>query len=511
MSSFLVRGRHLIPSADEESVIAEGAVLVRAGSIVEIGSYGELAKRYPQEEVIGSNEHIVMPGLVNAHHHIGLTPFQLGAPDLPLELWLIARLTARNVDPYLDTLYSAFEMIESGVTTVQHLDSLRRGPISAWPERARAVLKAYEDIGMRTSYAFGIRDQNQIVCGPDHEFVSSLPNDIRARVQDWLDGMRIDFDEYMAILYEELYPRTANNRAEKLRLWMAPTNLHWCSDELLMRCKDVASRYQAGIHIHLLETPYQKQYAQRRFSRTAVHHLHDLGFLGPEVTLGHAVWATDEDMDIIAATGTCVCHNASSNLRLRSGIAPINRMRDRGIRVAIGLDEAGINDDRDMMQELRLVKNIHREPGHDRRVPTASEVLDMATRHGAYTTGFGERIGVLEPGRGADLVLMHLRNIARPYLDDDVPIVDALIHRGRSVDVDTVIIAGEVVMKDRQFTRVDKDAVLQEIEASLGKKLSEEERERRTLSRELFPSVRRFYDDWDTPEGGSLYTPNQRD
>src|SRR5438477_6767057 len=155
MGSSLILGKYIIAKTsgrDGATVVEDGAVFQRDGTIVDVGPAAELSRRHRADRVLGSSDHVVLPGFVNSHHHVGLTPLQLGSPDLPLELWLASRIAARDVDPYLDTLYSAFEMIESGVTTVQHLHGMRWGPISAWPGRARRVLDAYRDIGMRTSY-----------------------------------------------------------------------------------------------------------------------------------------------------------------------------------------------------------------------------------------------------------------------------------------------------------------------------------------------------------------------
>lgn len=514
MPSSLIRGRCVIVGVterDEAVVVEDGAVFQRDGTIVEVGPYAELAARHRPDETLGSPAHVVLPGFVNGHHHVGLTPFQLGSPDYPLELWLASRVAARDVDPYLDTLYSAFEMLESGVTTVQHLQGARHGPVAAWPDRARAVLRAYRDVGMRVSYAFGFRDQCHIVYGDDEAFVRSLPADLRDDVRAWLDGVRLGFDDWARELFTALHEEHGRNRAERVRIWLAPANLHWCSDAALLGVKELARRHGAGIHIHLLETVYQKLYARRRFGVSALRHLHDLGFLGPEVTLGHGVWLTEEDLDLVAATGTAVCTNASSNLRLQSGIAPLDAWTARGIPVAIGLDEAGLNDDRDMLQEQRLVLKLHRTPGHDQPVPTAARVFRMATAGGARTTGFGDRIGALEAGRAADLVLMRLAGIETPYLDPAVPILDAVLHRGKSADVETVVIAGEVVMRERRFTRVDKDAALGELAAALRVPLRPGEARRRELARRLLPEVRRFYADWRPDTGAPWYTVNQRD
>ena len=307
-----------------------------------------------------------------------------------------------------------------------------------------------------------------------------------------------------------LYDGYGRNQGELVRIWLAPINLERCSDPLLRRCKEWASSYGMGIHLHPLETPCQKLYAQRRFNKTAVAHLNDIGFLGPELTLGHGVWITERDIEIMRQTNVSVCHNASSNLRLASGIAPVAQLIERGVPVALGIDEAGLNDDRDMLQEMRLVKHLHRVPGLDRTQPTAVQVFRMATENGAHATGFGQQIGSLEPGKRADLVLLDDRRITEPYLDSEVPVIDAVIHRAMSTDVDTVIIAGEVVLKDRRFTKVDKPAVLQELAESLRVPLEPTARARRRLSNALFPHVLRFYDDWQLEPGEPFYRMNSR-
>ena len=159
MASSLIRGKYVIARATSRtnvSVIEDGAVFQRDGTIVEIGPHQDLAAKYQPDTIVGSAGHVVMPGFVNSHHHVGVTPFQLGSPDYPLELWFASRMATRNVDPYLDTLYSAFEMLECGITTVQHLHGLRIAPIARVQAVAEQVLKAYEDIGMRVSYSYGL-------------------------------------------------------------------------------------------------------------------------------------------------------------------------------------------------------------------------------------------------------------------------------------------------------------------------------------------------------------------
>ena len=161
----------------------------------------------------------------------------------------------------------------------------------------------------------------------------------------------------------------------------------------------------------------------------------------------------------------------------------------------MGLDEAGINDDKDILQEMRLVLRLHRVPGMDDTVPTPAEVLRMATEHGATTTPYGAHLGTLEPGKGADMVVMNWKHIAYPYLDQDVPVVDAIVQRAKTHGVETVLIAGETVLRDGRFTRVDKHAAEEELARRLREPLKPHEEKRRDISRRLFPHAKQFYVD----------------
>jgi cytosine/adenosine deaminase-related metal-dependent hydrolase len=201
----------------------------------------------------------------------------------------------------------------------------------------------------------------------------------------------------------------------------------------------------------------------------------------------------------VAETGTCICHNCSSNFRLRSGVAALNRFEAKGINTAIGLDEAGINDDRDMLQELRMVLRAHRVPGMDDDVPTVSQVFRMATSGGAKTTPYGDSIGTLAEGKAADLVLIDWNAIAYPYLDEETPLLDAVVQRAKSQAVSTVMCDGEVIYADGKFTRVDRDGALKALHDDLQKALSDDEVERRKLSKALLPHVRNFYKSYYDP------------
>jgi cytosine/adenosine deaminase-related metal-dependent hydrolase len=258
--------------------------------------------------------------------------------------------------------------------------------------------------------------------------------------------------------------------------------------------------------MHLVETPYQKQYARRRGDGgSAVDFIERFGLLGPKTTLGHAVWLSEGDLDKLAATHTSVCHNCSSNFRLRSGVLPLNRLEARGINTAIGLDDVGINDDQDILQEMRMVLRAHREPGMDDRVPTMAQVFRMATSGGAQTTPYAAEIGTLEIGKAADMVLIDWKQISYPYLDSETPVLDAVIQRAKMQGVQTVIVAGEIVYQDGKFTRLDRDAALAQLADILKRPLTDEEMERRRLAKAVFPYVKSFYDGYYNPDASEPY------
>ncbi|MEO0821475.1 MAG: amidohydrolase family protein [Pseudomonadota bacterium] len=499
MTASIVRGRHVITRTlcrHRWEQIDDGAVLVEAGKVRAIGPFAALRAAHPGLPVHGDGRQVVLPGFVNGHHHIGLTPVQLGSPDMPLELWFVTRLVCRAVDLYLDTLYSAFQMIASGVTTVQHIHGWVPGRLDAVTAGANEVIRAYRDIGMRVSYSFGLRDQNRLVYMDDAAFVKLLPEELQPPVERHFARFGMALDDFFT-MFETLH---AQHRAEeRVGIQLAPANLHWCSDPALERLADCSARYDAPLHMHLVETALQKEYARRRSGGTALEHIDRFGLLGPRMTLGHGVWLTQSDIERVAETGTHICHNCSSNFRLRSGVGPLNMWEALGVNTAMGMDEAGINDDRDMLQEMRLVLNAHRVPGMDDSVPTMAQVLRMATAGGAATTAFRGRIGTLEEGQGADLVLIDWEKLAYPYLDPAVPVLDAVIHRAKAEGVTMVMCAGEVIYEAGRFTRVDRAAALEALRRDLTRALTEEEVERRGLAKALLPHVEKFYEGYFDP------------
>ena len=356
---------------------------------------------------------------------------------------------------------------------------------------------------MRACYSIALRDQNRLVYQNDQLFTESVPEELRPALRRFFERFTLPLNEQVAV-FEALHAELADDA--RIRLQIAPSNLHWLSDEALERANELSVRYRLPLHMHILETPYQKEYARRRTGGSAVAYLERFGLLDNRLTIGHGVWMTDADIVQCAEHGVKICHNCSSNFRLKSGIAPVNKFLSKGIPVCLGIDEAGINDDRDMLQEMRLVLRAHREPGIDAPQPSAADVFRMATEYGAATTPFGNLIGSLRPGAEADLVILDYQKITHPYQHEDTPLIDVILFRAKSSAVETVMVSGDIIYDKGRFTHIDRDQVLSAIQESLASPLTLAEQGRRELSESIFPHVKAFYDRWLPEEPGAPHT-----
>ncbi len=183
-------------------------------------------------------------------------------------------------------------------------------------------------------------------------------------------------------------------------------------------------------------------------------------------------------------------------------------MLDRGINVALGMDSLSLNDDEDMLQDMRLCANLHRTPGLGQPSPTAGQLLNMVTVNGAKATLFSDQIGTLEKGKRADIILVNLESIAEPYLDPELDILNVLLARGKASDIDTVMIDGEIVLRDRKHTRINKGEIVARLREELSRDLGPSEIERARLAQELQPYILGFYKDWKEPAARPHYHYN---
>ena len=516
MATSLIRGRYVICEAGSEAggsrVISDGAVLQRDGVIETVGTYDELRDRQV-DEVIGGPGFLVMPGLTNSHHHgRGVSTFQLGNTDGCLEPWIVEGWGRRPVDWQLITLYTAIQMIKSGTTTVMY--NHPRTPTEGLTGESEDVLSGFGGAGMRTAFSVYYRGQNRVVYYNDDAFLSSLPTDLADAVRGYLGATDMSEDDYFSFFESFRESHGAEASGGLVSVLLSPSNVQWASDEFFFRTKEYAARFGAAVHMHLVESWYQKEFGIRTWGKTPVAHLADLGFLGPELSCAHSVWLTEGDIELLADAGTTVCHNPSSNLRLKNGIAPVNAMLSGGVNVALGTDSTAINDDDDMLQEMRLASKLHRQPGLERPALDTHQALRLATANAARPTGFEGRIGVLEPGRYADIVLLDWDAMTAPYFegsgDPGADAVNAVVYRGKSAHVDTVLINGEVVLRDGKSVKADEEAIAAELRQQLARPIEPETLATRQMAARLLPHIHRFYDDWSIPADGPHYLYNGR-
>ena len=489
--SYLVTGEFVLTMRDgagPNGVIRDGAVYVSESAIVDVGEFKHLRARYPGATVIGSSCFWVMPGFVNAHQHgKGVTNFQLGGFDESFELSRVRGAPQAKVPPYLDTLYAGLRMIESGITTTFHYNASRNPDV--YESDVRERLRAYSDTGLRVSFGLDIRNRNHLVYGDD-QFVAALPNELKAMAQERARSRTADPKTYFRIA-EQLDRELNGTSKGRMKLCLAPAGPQWCTEDLLQSIREFADARGLGIQIHALETKYQRAYFLRNYGKSAIQWLDELGFLTPRVSLAHGVWLAERDIALVAERGCAVVHNPSSNLRLKSGIAPIAAFHAAGIPLALGLDSSALNDDMDMLQEMRLSANLQRVPGVTSEVLSLEDIFAAGTRSGSQILGWGNTCGTLEPGKEADLILVDTERLKGAFLSAAQNPIDALIYRGRSNDVDTVMIAGEIVYHGKKHRRLDSQSLAKQLRACV------EPSQRDPFDEQLLPHMIHYYASWD--------------
>lgn len=513
MTRTLLRGRYVVTDPSllpDAGLIEDGGVLVAGDTVEAVGPFAALAAVHPDAVVIGSDRHMVMPGLVNAHHHgRGLASVRLGVLDDTLERWMLDWFAQAPLDVYLDTLYANLRLIRSGVTTVIHSGYARvPGRLEA---ETRAAIAAYADAGLRVGYAVGFEDRLSPVHDDGGRFLASLPDGLAARARAaFAPASMGEVEDYFALM-DHLCEDYGDDAL--VTFLYSPSWPIWCSDEFLARTAMAARKNGLGVHTHALESPLERAWIERRHGESVVVRLHNLGLLGPRTSLAHGTWMSEDDIALCAATGTSVCHNASSNLRLHNGIAPVARMLAAGIAVGIGMDSYALNGDDDLWQEMRLVAALHRQPAGApfAPYPTAADVLRMATVGGARASTIKLGLGTLLAGSAADAVLLDFDGLSRPYLDPRVPPIDALIALARPRHVETVMIAGRVVLEQGQFRGIDEAGVEEQLASIAARGFDPGQKDFAALMDDLKPHIARYYEMWpDEPRFDSFYRVNRR-
>jgi len=488
----LIKGKYVIPAYDQ-SPIENGCMMVDGNKIAEVGRYDDLIGRYKGVEEIGDGSQLIIPGLVNAHSHgRGVSDFQRGGIDNTLETWLWSTRTYIPISTYNDVQFSAARLIESGVTTTMH-NHILRDPILYEAEFSEAI-KAYLDIGMRVNFCPAIRNQNPFVYGDNNGFLKILPEEVRRILLPPPDSRAFSEDRYLKTVSD----LNAQFGSERVRISYGPLAPQWCTDELLKKIKEEADKKGVEIHIHVLQTILQKIYGLKTYGKSLIEHMEEIGLLGKNLSIGHCVFPTLKDIDILAKSGASVSHHPSCNLRERNGVSPVYQMIQRGVRIGIGLDGKGINDDDDFLQEMRMCYLLHRLASHELDSPYLSsrDIFRMATVNGAGMLGFGDQIGRLEKGRRADIVLIDLDRILQPYVDPRQDLFDVSLYRAKGSDVNTVMIDGDIVMRNRKLLPIDKKGLSQRIGEQASREWTPQEKAFREAVQTLREYLRTYYEKW---------------
>jgi cytosine/adenosine deaminase-related metal-dependent hydrolase len=409
----------------------------------------------------GARGGLVMPALVNAHDHARVArASQPGGVGAALEAWLPYLALIPSVDPWLASAV-AFGRTARGGAGAAMAHYTRVQGLTDYVTEAKAVAKAARDVGVRIGFAVNLRDVNPLVYADEPAMLARLSPQAadvtRARF------MRPPMPPAEQVALAEAV--AAAVEGDLVTVQLGPAGPQWCSDELLALIAERSAATGRRVHMHLLETEAQRRWADATHPGGLLPHLDRLGLLSPRLSVAHGVWLRPAEMDLLAERGVTVVTNASSNLGLASGVAPVREMLARGVRVAIGLDGMALDEDEDALREMRLDWLLHRGWGH---APSLSPdgLIAMATANGRFAVT-GEAGAALTPGAPADLLTLDWAGLSAELIEDDVPPFDLLVARATARHVRDLHVAGRAVVQDGRVTGVDLPALEAELLAAL--------------------------------------------
>ena len=494
----LVRGKYVFTG---DTVLEDGAVAIENDTVCAVGAWETMQQTYRDAIVEGGDDFWVIPGLVNAHHHSnGVSNLLQGLDDDFLEPWLLGLVhTLRSQNPKLRTLLSIAYLLKTGVTSVVDVATVG-GTVEDCCKDLEECLEAYQEAGIRVAVAAGVTFESNFVHCQDEEFIANLPKDLQQKVTSLLLPTQQELktmvtpDEYISMM-RSLVTRYKNH--SRIDVWFGPPGPQWVGDDVLVNIAGAAQELGTQIQTHAMESLTEKSVGPRFHGKSMATHLNDLGVLGPKFSIAHGTWVTQDDIGILSTTKACISHNPSSNLRLRAGVAPLNAMLEGEVTVGLGMDGNTIGDDEDMFAEMRLAAHLHRNPQWNSSAPTYKDIFDMATVGGAALMGKEKTIGKLAAGYKADLVMVKSERFTWPWVAPEADPLHLLMLRAKALDVDTVIIGGEVVLRNGVPTKFDMRAVGQELAAELD--AQSQFKEKQELVSALRPHLIRWYEQWQQP------------
>jgi 5-methylthioadenosine/S-adenosylhomocysteine deaminase len=454
-SQTLIRGAKILAIDEAHGTEPfDGDILIEGAAIKAIGPD---LQAEPGADVIEGRGKLVMPGLINSHTHSSETFLRGRYQGMPLEVWLLyaypllmnGAIGKRLL--YLRSLLLAMESLRNGVTTF--CDDFFDPPAHDL-DRLGTVFQAYEDAGIRANVSSAVMNIHTLDALPFARQV--MPQ----ALQDELDfGPPITAEAYID------YCRSAfsslHGRAGRLNFMIAPSAPQRCTRELMLACMDLAVDKGVPFHTHVLETKTQAVTGHELYGKTLVAYMHDLGLLKRNTTFAHSVWVSDDDMALMGAAGMSIAHNAVSNQKLGAGISPIRRLLDAGVTIGLGTDGVSSNDTSRIFDVMRVAGLIHSVSGPDySRWVRAEDILRMATIGGARSAMLETVTGSLEPGKAADLLILNLNSYAFMPFNDAAK---HLVYSENGASIETVMVAGRIVMQAGRLTTVDEEAIFAEI------------------------------------------------
>src|SRR5579859_249372 len=421
----IVSGGTIVSMDAKRVIYDEGSIAIQGDTIVAVGSRAEVDAKYSSEQKIDGKGKLILPGFINGHTHVPMTLFRGLHDDVTLNDWLykyIFPAEAKNVNEEFvrwGTRLAAAEQIRAGVTTF-------------------ADMYYFEDAVAEETKAAGMRG----VLG--ETFIDFPAPDNKSEAE--------------MLAYTEKFLKRWQGDA-LIHAAPAPHSIYTCSKKTLQDAAALARKYHAPILIHVAEMKKEWDDSQKTNGMSPVQYLRKIGVLGPDVVAAHCIFVDEADRKMLAERGVGCVHNPSSNMMIASGVAPVPEERAAGIAVGLGTDgPAGSNNDLDLMEEIDLAAKLAKISKMDPLALGAKDVVAMATIDGARAIHMGKEIGSLEAGKKADLILISLDEPnAVPMYDIYAQIAYSL----KGSDVETVVIGGKVVMRDRKLLTVDEPRVLE--------------------------------------------------
>jgi 5-methylthioadenosine/S-adenosylhomocysteine deaminase len=433
--SIVIQNGTIITLDRDQRVIDSGYLLIEDDKIKSIGAGAVPVEMLQQaDHLIDASQMAIMPGMVNAHTHLFQTFIRGLGDDLPLYEWLNKYIwpVAAGMTVYeakLSGLLGIVENIRSGVTAV-----IDNQYVHNTPDMDDAYCQAAEQMGIRFLLARGWTDRDYHPAFL--ETVEEIDNRLRRLIQCW------------------------NNQANgMIRVEPGPLSQAKVTNRSMQIARSLVEEFGVGIHMHTAETQGEVDTCLKETGIRPIEWLDQMGCLGPQTQVVHAVWLSDHEIDLIAERGAKVVHCPVSNMYLASGTARIPEMRKNGISVALATDGPGSNNNQDMLETLKTTALLHKLTSLNAHVFLPEDILWMACQGGADAFGQADQIGSLEVGKKADVVMVDLNT---PFA---VPVhrpLSALVYNANGAQVDTVIVNGKLVMARKKILVLDEQALLEE-------------------------------------------------